>query len=115
MSHYLITETQVVSVEYLVRADSLVQAKAKAKVIDQDVVELTSHPDFIKTVSYDGKKVDKDENDPVIVAAIKTVEANYEIIQPDPPKKPVKRRGAKAEKENARVLLELVERKHGTK
>ena len=51
MNYYLITETQVVSVEYLVGADSLVDAKTKVKVIDQDVVELTSHPVFVKTVS----------------------------------------------------------------
>lgn len=115
MNYYLITETQVVSVEYLVGADSLVDAKTKVKVIDQDVVELTSHPVFVKTVSYDGKRVDKDESDPVVVSAIKRVEANYEVIEPDPPKKPVKRRGKKAEKENAKSLLELVERKNGTK
>lgn len=115
MKYYIVKETQSVYVEYLVRADSLVEAKAKAKVIDQDVAELTSHPVFVKTVSYDGTRVDKDESDPIVISAIKRVEANYEVIEPDLPKKPVKRRGAKAEKENPRSLLELVERKNGIK
>lgn len=112
MSHYLIKETQLVSVEYLVRADSLVEAKAKAKTIDTDVVELVSHPTFIETVKYTGNLVKKDEEDPVVVSAIKKVEANYAPIEPDPPKKRVKRKGAKTKKEKSKSLLELVEKRN---
>jgi|GEM_PF-3251134 len=115
MSYYLIEETQVVSVEYLVRADSLVEAKAKAKVIDQDVVELTSHPAFIKTSGYTGKLVHEDEEDPIVVSAIKVVEANYEVFEPDPPKKTVKRKTAKAKRENDLSILKIAESRNGIK
>lgn len=115
MKYYLVKETQVVSVEYLIGAGSLVEAKAKAKVIDQDVVELTTHPVFVETLKYDGKEVHREEKDPIVIAAIKKVEANYEVLEPELPKKPVKKRGAKAKKENSKSLLELVERKNGVK
>tara|TARA_R110000824_G_scaffold103417_4_gene245696 strand:- start:6559 stop:6906 length:348 start_codon:yes stop_codon:yes gene_type:complete len=115
MKYYIVKEIQSVSVEYLVRADSLVEAKAKAKVIDQDVAELTSHPVFVETISYTGEKVDKDEDDIMVVAAMKRIELNYEVLEPEKPKKPVKKRGAKAKKENSASLLEMVEKRHESK
>lgn len=111
MTHYLITETQLVSVDYLVRADSLVEAKAKAKIVDKDVVELTSHPDFIETVKYTGCLVKKDVTDPVLIRAIKKVEEDYLPVEPEPVKKPVKRKGVKAKRDDSKNLLDFVEKR----
>ena len=73
MKHYLVKEMQTCYVEYVVRADSVPEARSKAKVIDQDVVELLNCPNYIKTNSYEVSRI-KDLTDPVIEGAIKKIE-----------------------------------------
>ena len=59
MKYYLVTEFKNCYVEYVVGADSVTQARAKAKVIDQDTVELPGGPTHIKTTKENGSYVDK--------------------------------------------------------
>ena len=73
MKHYLVKEIQTCYVEYVVRADSVPEARSKAKVIDQDVVELLNCPNYIKTNSYEVSRI-KNSTDPVIEGAIKQIE-----------------------------------------
>ena len=51
MKYYLVKEIQTCYTEYVVRAETIAKARAKAKVIDQDVAVLLNCPIFIKTNS----------------------------------------------------------------
>lgn len=90
MKYYLVTEFKNCYVEYVVGADSVTQARAKAKVIDQDTVELPGGPTHIKTTSYEVSQI-KETTDPVIEKAMKTIQSNY-VTEEEPPKKKRKRR-----------------------
>ena len=98
MKYYLVKEVQTCYVEYVVRAENAAKAKSKAKVIDEDVVELLNCPTFIKTNSYEevevyeAEMIKEDAGDPVIVQAIKDIELNYAPDEPEPPKKKRKRK-----------------------
>jgi hypothetical protein len=74
-----------------VRADSVPEARSKAQVIDQDVVELLNCPNYIKTNSYEVSRI-KDSTDPVIENAIKKIETYYEPDEPEPVKKLTRRK-----------------------
>ena len=91
MKHYLVKEMQTCYVEYVVRADSVPEARSKAKVIDQDVVELLNCPNYIKTNSYEVSRI-KDLTDPVIEGAIKKIETYYKPDEPEPVKKRTRRK-----------------------
>jgi hypothetical protein len=108
VKYYLVKEIQTCYVEYVVRAETVTKAKAKAKVIDQDVVELLNCPTFIKTNSYEAEEIKgKEAGDPVVVRAIKDIELNYAPDEPEPPKKKRKRR-------NKNDIDELVEMINGS-
>ena len=108
MKYYLVKEIQTCYVEYVVRAETIAKAKAKAKVIDQDVVELLNCPTFIKTNSYEAEMIkDTETGDPVVVRAIKDIELNYAPDEPEAPKKKRKRR-------NKNDIDELVEMINGS-
>ena len=80
MKHYLVTEHQKCYVEYLVGANSVAEARAKAKEVHDDAIELMSHPVYIESNKYlvKGIKASKELEDPVIIEAIKQIEKNYE-------------------------------------
>ena len=108
MKYYLVKEIQTCYTEYVVRAETIVKAKRKAKIIDDDVVELLNCPTFIKTDSYEAEAIkDTETGDPVIVRAIKDIELNYAPDEPEPPKKKRKRR-------NKNEIDELVEMINGS-
>ena len=108
MKYYLVKEIQTCYTEYVVRAETIAKAKAKAKIIDQDVVELLNCPTFIKTDSYEAEAIkDTETGDPVIVRAIKDIELNYAPDEPALPKKKRKRR-------NKNEIDELVEMINGS-
>ena len=108
MKYYLVKEIQTCYTEYVVRAETIAKAKAKAKIIDQDVVELLNCPTFIKTDSYEAEAIkDTETGDPVIVRAIKDIELNYAPDEPAIPKKKRKRR-------NKNEIDELVEMINGS-
>lgn len=104
MKYYLVTEFQTCYVEYLVGADSVPQARSKAKVIDQDVVELPGCPTYIKTTSYEVSQI-KDTTDPVIEKAVKTIESNYVTEEP-PKKKKRKRRNFEKELDEVEAMID---------
>ena len=108
MKYYLVKEIQTCYTEYVVRAETIAKAKAKAKIIDQDVVELLNCPTFIKTDSYEAEAIkDTETGDSVIVRAIKDIELNYAPDEPALPKKKRKRR-------NKNEIDELVEMINGS-
>ena len=107
MKYYLVKEIQTCYVEYVVRAETVAKAKSKAKVIDEDVVELLNCPTFIKTNSYEAEMIKEGAGDPVIVQAIKDIELNYVPDEPEPPKKKRKRK-------NKNDIDELVEMINGS-
>ena len=79
MKHYLVKEIQTCYVEYVVRADSVPEARSKAKVIDQDVVELLNCPNYIKTNSYEVSRI-KNSTDPVIEGAIQKLLTKLKLL-----------------------------------
>ena len=108
MKYYLVKEIQTCYTEYVVRAETIAKARRKAKIIDDDVVELLNCPTFIKTDSYEAEVIkDTETGDPVIVRAIKNIELNYVPDEPAPPKKKRKRR-------NKNDIDELVEMINGS-
>lgn len=107
MKYYLVKEIQTCYTEYVVRAETVAKAKSKAKVINEDVVELLNCPTFIKTNSYEAEMIKEDVGDPVIVQAIKDIELNYAPDEPEPPKKKRKRK-------NKNDIDELVEMINGS-
>ena len=110
MKYYLVKEIQTCYTEYVVRAETIAKAKAKAKVIDQDVAVLLNCPTFIKTNSYEAEMIkDTETGDPVVVRAIKDIELNYAPDEPEPPKKKRKRKS-----KNDNDIDELVEMINGS-
>jgi hypothetical protein len=107
MKYFLVTELQTCYTEYVVRASSVTEAKSKAKVIDQDVVELPGCPHYIKTNSYECSQI-SENTDPVVVNAIKTIEANYMEETPEPEKKTRKRRSVKQKDKEIDELVEYI-------
>ena len=99
MKYYLVKEIQTCYTEYVVRAETVAKAKSKAKVINEDVVELLN--------SYEAEMIKEDAGDPVIVQAIKDIELNYAPDEPEPPKKKRKRK-------NKNDIDELVEMINGS-
>ncbi len=79
MKHYIVTEYQNCYVEYLVRADSVAEAKTKAQEVHDDAIEIVNSPVYIDSKKYIARRLyDKDEKDPVVTEAIKIVDKNYE-------------------------------------
>jgi len=79
MKHYLVREYQNCYVEYLVGADSVGDARAKAKEVHDDAIEIVNSPIYIDSTKYTVKGLDKkDEDDPVVAEAIKRIDKNYE-------------------------------------
>ena len=79
MKHYIVTEYQNCYVEYLVRADSVAEAKAKAQEVHEDAIEIVNSPVYIDSKKYVARRLyDKDEKDPVVTEAIRAIEKNYE-------------------------------------
>ena len=107
VKYYLVKEIQTCYTEYVVRAETVAKAKSKAKVINEDVVELLNCPTFIKTNSYEAEMIKEDVGDPVIIQAIKDIELNYAPDEPEPPKKKRKRK-------NKNDIDELVEMINGS-
>jgi len=79
MKHYLVTEYQNCYVEYLVRANSVGDAKAKAREGHDDAIETVNSPVYIDSKKYTANVLDKkNEEDPVVADAIKLIDKNYE-------------------------------------
>ena len=90
--YYLVKEIQTCYVEYVVRADSVKETREKVKILDQDSQQLLNFPTYINTNRYEVSQLDSDQDDPIIVQAIKLIELNYVEIEPEEEKPKRKRR-----------------------
>ena len=98
MPYFIVRETQVCHVDYLVKAKTPTQARTKAKKIDQDAELLDNYPNYISSESWSVDKItEKQEEDPVVKRAIANIEAHYQVPDPDeePSRKPRKKRKLK--------------------
>lgn len=112
MSFWLVREYHTSYTEYVVSSKTKTQSISKAKVIDGDVVQISSYPTFVKTSHYESEPINDDQICPTIQSAMNDIESGRFDLKDVSPKrkrkpKPKQKRKTKLSTRDVEELMEL--------